>query len=861
MQSAAGSEGTRPASFAYRHEPYQRGDNDLRWLDTGTLRLELAQRIRHSRGGAFLLCGFRGVGKTSLVNRVLDDLESRDTAERRVTIKLSVAKPVTPLELLSTLARCLAEELSRNMILERLPLDLQDRIWLCSARTSAAVGLTRSDSAEITRSAAVDLGFKTKGSSLGWRVGNASKRSMAQGSSLAFSSYSEWDAEYDFISIINDLSKTRLKARRWWRRLLRRMEPPVSVLVVFDELDKLTSSPEGPKALRNLLASLKTVLSTAGIHIVCIGGVELIDEARLDSSRGNGIYESVFSWIEYVPCSWNRAADYLHASDLSLPAPMQELPLTLALDFESRGSLRRLVQGIHRLVVWDTHGDPIIELNHERVEFHAELNSLVEKFVQAWSPAGLQSLMVDRLRLGAYLVCDWVMATEGAVFSGTQLIEGPSALSASIGMSRARVERFLMHLAHAGVLDLAWEPRPDQTVIDGVAVEPRFVLSKSTRNKLTALSLAAPDALAQSSEAAPPPRGAWGSAPGRPASPWPWGAPGPVREVKIVGQDYSGAQEEATTLWKRSAELGLGDATRGWGVAPSPGGIGQDPPIDQMSGDLSRTMQPRVTLLHPGSVLEDRWRLGEVIAAGAHGSVYAATDDLGLEDVVVKVVDGFSRIWDAREWFASGGVGQKLLNLRSPHVVRYLAAFQVGDSIALVLERLGGAPLRRWLHGESLHRIPVEAISREILLGLSDLHRIGLCNVDLKPDNVMLSDVTGPAVLIDVELASTEAIFGESVPEQRLAGTLVYVAPEVFNGKGFSASADIYSFGVLLSEVLLLKRGRPMPLPAQGCTEILALVAETEKVQVVEFLGRCLREDPKLRFQTASEALGSLPAL
>lgn len=754
------------------------------------------------------MCGFRGVGKTSLVNRVLDDVAAPGNGRTTVAIQLSVARPIEPLELLSSMMRCLFEELSHEGILERLPVDLQERIWLCHARTSAAVGFMRNETSEFTRSTGVELTGKHRRSSIGLKSERSLKSAIARGLSMSFSAYRQADAEYDLIGIVKELSRTELKGRRWWQRFLRRADAPISILIVLDEMDKLTGSEEGLASLERLLVSLKTVLSTAGIHILCIAGVELIDEVRRDTARGNGIYESLFSWIEYVPCSWNCAAKYLESQNLDLRDPSEAFVLTSGIDFESRGNLRRLVQQVHQLVTWDGQGKPVVGFDVARLTFHAELNTLVEDFARAWSLTDRRTLAEDRLRLGAYLMCDWVLATQGAVFSPGQLIDGPNALSSSLRISRNQVERFLRHLADAGVIDLLWWPGVDHTVLAGVPPEWKFILNSDTRKRLKDLALADPDSWMSSepdaSTVRPLPR---------PATPM--------------------IEDPSVTRFQSSNSVSAPEFGR-----PIPG-----------------------VAIHPGSILSGRWRVDEFVAAGGFSSVYGATDLLGEQNVVVKVVDDYSKIWDSAEWTSTAGVGQRLTAVRSAHVNRVLEGIRVSDSLALVLEKVEGVSLRKSMSVLTPSPSFVAQIARDVLEGISALHEGSLCNVDLKPENILISDVGGTsAVLIDVDLVSVFEGVGVAQQKRRRIGTPHYVAPEVFDGRPFGASADVYSFGVLLAE-LVLWAGRsryPSPL-STPVPALLRLMPESTNAAVTEFLHRCVDEDPAKRYPSAREALAALP--
>src|SRR4029078_1485153 len=89
------------------------------------------------------------------------------------------------------------------------------------------------------------------------------------------------------------------------------------------------------------------------------------------------------------------------------------------------------------------------------------------------------------------------------------------------------------------------------------------------------------------------------------------------------------------------------------------------------------------------------------------------------------------------------------------------------------------------------------ALALDLCRALAAVHGAGLVHRDIKAQNVMRDD-DGRLVLMDFR-AGRERL-GEEVPD--LAGTPLYLAPELFDGERASAQSDIYSTGVLLFHLL-----------------------------------------------------------
>ena len=819
-----------PTGFFFRQEPYQRGDHAADWLDFGLTRERLGLRIRHSRGGAFLLCGFRGVGKTSLVNRVLDDLSSHPSDRTFLTLRLSLARPVEPIDLLYSISRCLHEELNANGILDRLPKYLSRRLWLGYLRTAASVAVSRSQTQEYTGSVALALPARAKSALTG---SSGFRATSTENSSLAYLAYGQADAEYDLISSIQMLSSARISPRSIWRRVLRRTDPPVSIVLVLDELDKLSSTEEGLLSLRRLLVSMKSLLATTGIHIICVAGVELYDEARRDAARGNGIYESLFSWIEYIPCRWFTARSFLEVLGAAAPAEMIAPTLNSALDFTSRGSFRRLSQEVSRLITLNELGEPSMALDAtevERLTFLSEMDAIVMDHTQNLGASQQQTIGADRLRLGSYAACDWVLGTQGAAFSADQLVEGPLALDAQLGVSRERAGRFMRRLADAGVLNIAWESSGNETILVGhTDQEPKYKLSDSTRDRLRMLALADPDSYV----------------PSRPASP----ADGPALIAGPPSVDVTSVPRIQTPRSDR----------RLWPKMDLPIELTRLRGIDEIDREDE--------LIGPGLRLGHRWTVGDLVAAGGTASIYNAEDALSSSPMLVKVFDKPASLWAPEEWLETWGAGARLLNLKSPFIARTYAAVSTrAEQLALIIEKVEGVSLRAAMNRGMPMNLP--RVFESIVRGMSDAHHAGLCSLDAKPENILVHPNGESATLIDIDLATPIDPLARARSKLRRVGTPVYMAPEILAGD-FGTAADIFSFGVIFAEAVGVPVRRAATQaegvggwgsiadPVDGPAKLVRSSNLSDRLR--SFLFRCVDPDPTLRFANLRNLIDECP--
>ncbi|XP_045154860.1 ribosomal protein S6 kinase alpha-1 [Echinops telfairi] len=141
-----------------------------------------------------------------------------------------------------------------------------------------------------------------------------------------------------------------------------------------------------------------------------------------------------------------------------------------------------------------------------------------------------------------------------------------------------------------------------------------------------------------------------------------------------------------------------------------------------------------------------------------------------------------------------------LADVNHPFVVKLHYAFQTEGKLYLILDFLRGGDLFTRLSKEVMFtEEDVKFYLAELALGLDHLHSLGIIYRDLKPENILL-DEEGHIKLTDFGL-SKEAIDHEK-KAYSFCGTVEYMAPEVVNRQGHAHSADWWSYGVLMFEML-----------------------------------------------------------
>ena len=143
-----------------------------------------------------------------------------------------------------------------------------------------------------------------------------------------------------------------------------------------------------------------------------------------------------------------------------------------------------------------------------------------------------------------------------------------------------------------------------------------------------------------------------------------------------------------------------------------------------------------------------------------------------------------------------------LEKLNHPFIASLQFAFQDSQKLYLVTEFLQGGELffhikRKKCFKES----PAKFYMAQIFLAIDYLHKAGYIYRDLKPENILI-DKEGNIKLTDFGLSKMIPNEENNISSNTICGTLEYMAPEIIKGKNYDKSADWYSFGIVLYQMI-----------------------------------------------------------
>ncbi len=268
------------------------------------------------------------------------------------------------------------------------------------------------------------------------------------------------------------------------------------------------------------------------------------------------------------------------------------------------------------------------------------------------------------------------------------------------------------------------------------------------------------------------------------------------------------------------------------------------------------------------TIIDNRYVIQEVLGSGGMGAVYRAADLLSGQPVALKQVTVPTRMLafhsraDHNDLaFALAQEFRALATMRHPHIISVFDfGFDRQGQPYFTMEYVdGGRPILS--AGQELSQGAKVELIIQMLQALVYLHRRGVLHRDIKPSNTLVSD--GRLKLLDFGLSVMASRTMEHLTHTT-AGTMAYMAPELFQDAPYSKATDLYAVGVVAFELLTGQfpyrqsnlatmmhdvLGKPVDAADYGLAADLAAV-----------LNRLLAKTPDARYQEADQVIRDLCA-
>jgi serine/threonine protein kinase len=253
----------------------------------------------------------------------------------------------------------------------------------------------------------------------------------------------------------------------------------------------------------------------------------------------------------------------------------------------------------------------------------------------------------------------------------------------------------------------------------------------------------------------------------------------------------------------------------------------------------------------------------DAVGAGGMGQVYSARDPRRGQNVAIKILTaasadpGYLRRFELEARAAAA--------LTHPNIV---SVYDIGTDAGasyIVSELLDGDTLRARLDAVGALPVPTAVdYAAQTARGLDAAHGKGIVHRDLKPENLFITR-DGRVKILDFGLATQLAAGAVDTTPGMVLGTIGYMSPEQVRGLQLDHRSDIFALGAILYEMLAGQRAFSGLSSADAIGAILdkdpperPLAERRIPAVLAQIVDRCLKKDPRARFQSAADVLGGL---
>ncbi|MCH7962345.1 MAG: protein kinase [Bacteroidetes bacterium] len=254
------------------------------------------------------------------------------------------------------------------------------------------------------------------------------------------------------------------------------------------------------------------------------------------------------------------------------------------------------------------------------------------------------------------------------------------------------------------------------------------------------------------------------------------------------------------------------------------------------------------------------YKIVDKLGEGGMGVVYKAKDTKLKREVAIKLLPRFiSSNKEERQRFEIEA--QAAASLNHPNIATIHSIEEVDDQLFIVMEYIDGRELKDRINSDPISTDEVINIANKIAEGLEAAHKKGIIHRDIKSSNIMITN-EGKVKIMDFGLAKI-GDGGLLTKVGSTLGTIAYISPEQAKGEEIDNRTDIWSFGVVLYEMLTGE----LPFRGDYDQAILYSVLNEEPKFLKKFdilpsiqrvIKKALKKDRDRRYRQISELITDL---
>jgi serine/threonine protein kinase len=261
----------------------------------------------------------------------------------------------------------------------------------------------------------------------------------------------------------------------------------------------------------------------------------------------------------------------------------------------------------------------------------------------------------------------------------------------------------------------------------------------------------------------------------------------------------------------------------------------------------------------------------EKLGEGGMGEVYKARDTRLNRFVVIKALPP-DKVADPERKARFIQEARAASALNHPNIITIYDILTENECDFIVMEYVAGDTLAKKIAGQELRLPQTLKYAAQIADALARAHAAGIVHRDLKPSNIMIAE-DGMVKVLDFGLAklapTTHGVEDTTatMPKTRegfVVGTTGYMSPEQVRGREIDHRSDIFSFGLVLYEMLCGRRA----FQGQSSIEVMTAILKEEPPglpdtvpsSLRQIVAGCLEKDPAARFESARDLAFALRA-